>query len=835
MKPLRLRSLGARARICAVAAMFALAIAGTATAFVWQAHDGAVERMQRTAERLALAAAADANRELTDLDARLASLPALLAGEAGAALDGPHLDRLLAQLNTGTALVSDLAIVDAQGRMLAAATRSTRRTGLPLTADWLAEVGQGVPALHLTPPRPSRASGELVLLAVRPLQVPGHGRLFAVAEIPSQGLLARLHGSLPEQGVVVTLEHESGWIAAAAPRLDRLLGQLAGAALPRERVFAGTPFDAPARGLGTEAWVAARPIVQSRLVAVASAEVEAGLAEWRAHSRHVGAVAAAFLLLVLAAAAGAHWQYGRLARARADLARSAATLDQALGAMAEGFLLCDADDRIVRWNERYLEVFPWLRDVVAVGVPFRRLAERAAGSVLPGGGQAARDEWIDERVRMHRSGDRMWEQALPDGRHVHAYERPTPEGGIVSVYRDATAAEFRLAQAKKAAEAANEAKSRFLANMSHEIRTPLHAVLGLNALLLDSPLDAQQRRHAELIEHSGQLLLTLINDILDLSRIEAGKLRLEQLPMRPAAVVADVVELLRERAGARGLALVYETDVPPQATALGDPMRLRQLVLNLVGNSIKFTERGEVRVRWQAAARDGADELARYTLVVEDTGIGMPPEQIETLFDRFTQGDSSTARRYGGSGLGLTIVREIVDLMGGRVEVSSRPGDGSRFEVALAFARPAGEPVHEAKAARAPQPPRALHILAAEDNEVNQVVLRAALERQGHSCVIVENGVLAVQQVRSGSYDLVLMDMQMAVMDGLTATRAIRRLPGEAGRIPIVAMTANARAEDREACLAAGMNDYVSKPIDFALLQAAIAGCAGRQPAAQAA
>ena len=746
-------------RIWATAAAFALAITFTAATFIWQSHDTAVDQMQKAAERLALSTAADANRDLTDLDALLASLPSLLTTEAGAPIDLQRVDRLLALLNTGNPLVSDLAVVDGQGRVVAAATRATRRTGMPFSADWLAELAQGPPALHLSAPRASRASGELVLFAVRPLPVPGPNRLFAVAEMPSQGLVARLHDALTGLGAVVTLEHESGWIAAAAPRLDRLLGREAGEPLPRERVLGGSSFLARTRGLGTAAWVAARPVVQGRLVAVASLEIEPGLAAWRSTSRRVFAAAAAFLLLVAAAASAAHWQYARLARARADLTRSAATLDEALGAMAEGFLLCDADDRIVRWNERYLEIFPWLRDVVAIGVPFRRLAERAAGNVLPGGEHTALNAWIDERVRMHRTGERMWEQALPDGRHVHAYERRTPEGGVVSIYRDATAAEFRLAQAKQAAEAANEAKSRFLANMSHEIRTPLNAVLGLNALLLDSPLDAQQRRHAELIDNSGQLLLTLINDILDLSRIEAGKLRLEQLPMRPANVVADVVELLRERATARGLELVYETDVGAGVSVLGDPMRLRQVVLNLVGNAIKFTERGEVRVRWQNASRAGDDTLASYTLVVEDTGIGMRPEQIGTLFDRFTQADSSTARRYGGSGLGLTITREIVELMGGRIEASSREGEGSRFNVALAFPRAAAEPAREVKATSPAAGLRPLRILAAEDNEVNQIVLRAALERHGHACVIVENGALALQQVRTGGYELVLMDM----------------------------------------------------------------------------
>jgi len=394
---------------------------------------------------------------------------------------------------------------------------------------------------------------------------------------------------------------------------------------------------------------------------------------------------------------------------------------------------------------------------------------------------------------------------------------------VVSVLHDVTAAERRLEQAKANAEAANQAKSQFLATMSHEIRTPLNAVLGLNELMLHSTLDSQQRRHAELIGSSGRLLLALINDILDVSRIEAGHMQLATAPFSIRSAGEGVVALMRERALAKGLALRFRSVPSEDALILGDAIRIQQILFNLVGNAIKFTDTGSVEVT--VALEPGVERALTLRLEVSDTGIGIPPSAMPTLFDRFTQADSTTMRRYGGSGLGLAITREIVQLMGGTITTTSTPGQGSRFVVAIPSrfvdrSEMVSLPAQPGLAA----PQRAsLRILVAEDNDVNQILINAVLSRMGHVVHLVANGQLAVEAVRRGDYDLVLMDLQMPGMDGMEATQAIRALGGARAELPIIAMTANAFEEDRLACLAAGMDDYVAKPIDMEQLARAIA------------
>ncbi len=512
----------------------------------------------------------------------------------------------------------------------------------------------------------------------------------------------------------------------------------------------------------------------------------------------------------------------RLANARTEVARAKATLDQALEAMADGFLLCDANDRVVAWNRRYFEIFPWTRDLIEVGLPFRRLAEAAAPQVLPNGSDADRQAWLERRLAIHKSGNGMYEQELAHGMVIHAIERRTPDGGVVSVTRDITAAERALARAKAAAEAANESKSQFLAAMSHEIRTPLNGVLGMNGLLLNTQLTPEQRRFAELIRSSGQTLLAVINDILDLAKIEAGRMELEIVEFDPAATLDEVVSLLSVRAQAKGLAMNLRMpgDLPPALR--GDPSRLRQVLFNLLGNALKFTERGRVDI--DVSQRPVPEDRVELTIAVRDTGIGIAPGAMSKLFDRFMQADATTARRYGGTGLGLAISREIVDLMGGRIEVDSAVGVGSTFRVVVPMAR--GDAARLAAAESTMHGAAdmgGLRILVAEDNGVNQILIKAILDQMGHFSDIVANGIEAVRQVQAAKYDLVLMDIQMPEMDGEAATRLIRKLPNDAAAIPIVAMTANAMVEHREAYLASGMDDYVSKPINPKQLAAAIA------------
>jgi PAS domain S-box-containing protein len=498
-------------------------------------------------------------------------------------------------------------------------------------------------------------------------------------------------------------------------------------------------------------------------------------------------------------------------------------LSRAVETSPASVVITDLDGTIEYVNPKFTEVTGYSAEevigqnprILKSGTFSQRIYEKLWQTILAG------EVWQGEFHNKKKNGESYFEAAtispIRDDKGNVAY--------FVAVKEDITERKRTERQLKKsmaAAEAVNHAKSEFLANMSHEIRTPMNAIIGFSHLCLQSRLEPEQQDYLEKVYRSANSLLGIINDILDFSKVEAGKMEVEKIPFRLDTVLRSAADIASIRAAEKGLALHFDKEPGiPQALA-GDPLRLGQVLNNLIGNAIKFTEAGEVTVRIGIESQDSGHFVLGFA--VRDTGIGMTPEQIGKLFQSFSQADTSTTRKYGGTGLGLAISRRFVELMGGTMWVESTPGKGSVFAFNLPFASQHEELTVDTGKTSVPALASlsGLRVLLVEDNELNRQLATKLLMRAGMEVSTANDGAEAVEAVKQRKFDAVLMDVQMPNMDGLEATRAIRRDPALA-ELPIIAMTANVMTGDRERCLAAGMSDYLSKPIQHNVLYAALA------------
>jgi signal transduction histidine kinase/HAMP domain-containing protein/ActR/RegA family two-component response regulator len=503
---------------------------------------------------------------------------------------------------------------------------------------------------------------------------------------------------------------------------------------------------------------------------------------------------------------------------------TAVTLELAMRTVNAGAYIVDRTTGQIWCSNGLIEICgkPMLRDELVDGVWSMVIEEdrtkmRAAITKARSQADAKAALNIEVRIRRHPDNAVRWLLIAQTGRD---------HGRVVGVMMDITERKeesLALAAAREAADAANAAKSAFLAAMSHEIRTPLNGVLGMAGALERTELSLRQREMVGVINQSSELLLTILNDVLDISKIEAGKLNLELTAFDLTSAIETVGDLYAEVARQKGLALKLDLAAAPQQPLLGDATRIRQILQNLISNAVKFTEQGQIVVRVSTCAHSPTEVGIRVE--VTDQGIGMTPEQQAQLFEKFSQADSTITRRFGGTGLGLAICRELAVMMGGAISCESAPGRGSSFFLDLTLPIAVNAALPEPNAS-APAPTEdmatALRILAADDNATNRLVLQTLLEQVGLEAVFVANGAEAVEQARLQAFDLVFMDVHMPVMDGRAATRAIRELGGVWAHVPILALSADAMPAHVEACYAAGMSGHVAKPIRPDVLFAAM-------------
>lgn len=795
---------------------------------VGRAREAQEAAARETVERVANGVEASINRSFVQVDAMLAALPAVLEpfGRDGM-LDVPTVNRLLMEMNNQSFTYRDVLLLRPDGVTIAAAMPLSRRRPLPpsLRADF-AEVQGRAGTVSFAGPVKNPITGEWSLYFVRNLYIPGLGQVLGVAEVPLPLVQTLLAFGGDRAGLRVTLETTAGKLMASLPPDEARIGR----ALPLDaRAWGGAE-----RGIAVlasrfdamDVFAAVRPTLYPALLVTTTLDVDAAMADWHRDRRRAWLVSGAFAALLIAIATALFIVQRTRERAEGERARARRTLESALESMSDGFVMFDAQDRLIACNSRYKDFYRVSAPLIIPGASFEDILR--GGARLGQYPQAGPDieAFVRSAKKFHRGDMAPMERLLPDGRWMLITERRTPDGGTVGIRTEITAlksAMMELAAARDKAAAAGAARMAFLARMSHELRTPLNGILGFAQVLLDDPrLAADQREQMRIIHAAGGHLLSLVNSLLDLSKIEAGRMELAPRPVRLKYLLEGCVALLNPEAARKAIALSMHFDARLPASVMVDPTRLRQMILNLLSNAVKFTPAGGAVTLVVGPLPDG-----EVRLEVRDTGPGIAPELRQKLFQDFVQLSDPAAEAVEvavqGTGLGLAITARLADMMGGRIGCDGGPGGGSVFWIEIPL-RHAETPTPAALPAGPRPAVPSMHLLVVDDIAANREVARALLRADGHIVETASDAIQAIARIAAGGIDAVLMDVQMPDIDGLEAARRIRALPMPMGQVPILAVTASALPEQIEACRDAGMDGHLAKPIERLALAQALAG-----------
>ncbi|MCA3273241.1 MAG: response regulator [Roseomonas sp.] len=767
------------------------------------------------------------NRSFVQVDAMLAGLPAVLAPfQRDGRLEIYQVNRVLRELNNQNFTYRDILLIGQDGLPVATALPVSRRRRLPLpSASSFAEVAARGGSVLIGGPVLNANTGEWTLFFARNIVLPTLGPVMAVAEVPVPVVQSILSSAGESLGLRVTLERDDGTLLASVPHDETRIGQRL---IPPAAALPGVSSSEPIRSRFASEWVfaAVRPTLYPALTVAVTLEVDTALGGWYADRSRAFVVSGAIGLMILLVTGALMVGLRQRERVEDERATARRTLENALESMSDGFVMFDPSDRLIACNSRYKDFYKISAPFIVPGALFDDIMREGA---LRGQYPQARGDietFVAESKAFHRGNNPPMERLLPDGRWVLITERRTPDGGVVGIRTDITPlkrAMQDLATARDTARAAGEAKSQFLARMSHELRTPLNGILGFSELLLDDTrLQDDQRDKLRTLHNAGKHLLELVNGLLDLSKIESGRMELARRAFPLQEVIQSSAALVAPDIMRKKLEFTLNLDPRLPKSVLGDPTRLRQVILNLLSNAVKFTPSGG-SIYFIARQK----EQERLRLEVRDTGPGISPENQRLIFKDFVQIASMTQSEALGTGLGLAITSRLVKQMGGEIGCQSNSGAGSTFwiEIPLVMAE---------MPEKAPEPPRPdpsmpttqskLHVLVVDDVKANRDVAGALLASLGHEVAFAGGGAEALEKLPTEQFDLVLLDLQMPLMDGFATARNIRAMPDPLGQVPIFALTASVMPDQIAAAQEAGMDGHIGKPLSREALAIALAG-----------